>query len=467
MSIRGNGNIGVGTTNPAAKLEIADGANDATKYGSLQITRSGTNNGNNRLYLSMVREGHLVGGLGFVPNSSVWGAFAENTDSPILTFDGTAVGIGTTSPDRPLHVFGSEASGTPGRGVSMSGGTGSSSNASIEMVGGDQPYLDFTNETDVGSDYSARWWLTSSDVLQLAGARLTIGTATPAAALHIVSGTNFSIEANGYLDVNGDTGHSGSADRNVSIRGSGFIVGQEFAAVSDARIKQLEGTSDAAEDLGTIMDLDVVDYTYVDKVTMGAGPQKKLVAQQVRGVYPQAVSEGSDYIPNVYEMSTAATYDENSGLLRVTTAKAHEFAAGDWIRIVETDQLEEVTVQQVIDAHTFAIERAAADRIFVYGKRVDDFLSVSYESVSMLNVSATQELARRVSALEADNATLRASNAVLQQDVSRLRIEAEETESLKVRMVRFEAALQQIQAGMIQRVDVTGESSDAGLALND
>lgn len=41
------------------------------------------------------------------------------------------------------------------------------------------------------------------------------------------------------------------------------------------------------------------------------------------------------------------------------------------------------------------------DRVFVYGREVNDFRNVDYEAIAMLNVSATQELARRLEKLEA------------------------------------------------------------------
>jgi hypothetical protein len=53
--------------------------------------------------------------------------------------------------------------------------------------------------------------------------------------------------------------------------------------------------------------------------------------------------------------------------------------------------------------------------LFVFGKRVDDFLAVDYDAISMLNVSATQELARRVETLEAENTKLRDTCQHLEQ----------------------------------------------------
>ena len=51
--------------------------------------------------------------------------------------------------------------------------------------------------------------------------------------------------------------------------------------------------------------------------------------------------------------------------------------------------------------------------VFVYGREVDDFRTVDYEAISMLNVSATQELLKRIEALEDQNNVLKAQNSEL------------------------------------------------------
>jgi hypothetical protein len=55
------------------------------------------------------------------------------------------------------------------------------------------------------------------------------------------------------------------------------------------------------------------------------------------------------------------------------------------------------------------------EKVFVYGKEVNDFRTVDYDKIHNLNVSATQELARRVAQLEAANAGLQLKNNELQQ----------------------------------------------------
>ncbi|MFM8487878.1 MAG: cell division protein ZapB, partial [Bacteroidota bacterium] len=61
------------------------------------------------------------------------------------------------------------------------------------------------------------------------------------------------------------------------------------------------------------------------------------------------------------------------------------------------------------------------EKVFVYGEEVNDFRQVDYDKIHNLNVSATQELARRVAELEAANAGLMEKNNKLQQQNEGLR----------------------------------------------
>ena len=57
--------------------------------------------------------------------------------------------------------------------------------------------------------------------------------------------------------------------------------------------------------------------------------------------------------------------------------------------------------------------KPADDKIFVYGREVKDFRTVDYEAIAMLNVSATQELARKLEAKDAEVLALQKENAAL------------------------------------------------------
>ncbi len=71
------------------------------------------------------------------------------------------------------------------------------------------------------------------------------------------------------------------------------------------------------------------------------------------------------------------------------------------------------------------------EKVFVYGRQVNDFHSVDYEAISMLNVSATQELAKQLDELKAENAALKAKLS--------------EIEALKQQMAQMQAFLEQMQ----------------------
>ncbi len=58
--------------------------------------------------------------------------------------------------------------------------------------------------------------------------------------------------------------------------------------------------------------------------------------------------------------------------------------------------------------------------VFVFGRQVDDFHSVDYEAISMLNVSATQELAKQMEALQSKNEALEVQIALLQKQVKNI-----------------------------------------------
>ena len=57
------------------------------------------------------------------------------------------------------------------------------------------------------------------------------------------------------------------------------------------------------------------------------------------------------------------------------------------------------------------------EKVFVYGREVDDFHTVDYEAISMLNVSATQELAKQVELLKAENKALKSENTAFESRI--------------------------------------------------
>lgn len=276
--------------------------------------------------------------------------------------------------------------------------------------------------------------------------RVGIGTNDPWAPLH-VTGTNTSINTpeGDYIKydiANSTVGNTTMgfgqvvAFFNGDVVASGGVASFRSPSQSDERIKNVIGVSDAKKDLDLLQQLRITDYTYKD-VVAHPGKSKMVIAQQVEKIYPQAVSAIYAVVPNIY--STATKVEAKDGQLSITLSKKHELLAGDRIDIkTPVKELSRVEVSQIIDDYSFVVNTdVVTDRAFVFGKYVNDFRVVDYDALSMLNLSASQELYRMIQELKKENEALRNEN-------STLRTQEANTES---RLARLEALVNALGTG--------------------
>ena len=233
-------------------------------------------------------------------------------------------------------------------------------------------------------------------VLSTAGnGNVGIGTASPTQAKLVVNGSIAnSLGSYGFLNSGGNTGTSTGAG-SYSIYATGHIATSEINVFSDQRIKNIQGISNSTNDLALLTEIEVTDYTLKDTITNGNASFKKVIAQQVKEVYPQAVSSTlSSVIPDIYQLS-----EIEGGWIFL----ANDLTAGDKVRLIFEENEELVAVEEA-SSIGFRVNTEHTGQVFVYGKEVDDFHTVDYEAIAMLNVSATQELAKRLITLENEKA---------------------------------------------------------------
>ena len=262
-----------------------------------------------------------------------------------------------------------------------------------------------------------------NDILEF-NASVGINT-TPDNATFEVSGSGSSLASYtyGYLNNSGTTG-LWTASSTYSIYADGKIGGYSFHAHSDERIKNIQGISNSAEDLKTIMDIQITNYTLKDTIANGNQSTKKVIAQQVKSVYPQAVSSNTtQVIPDIYQ---AATIDEN-GWVTVETLQCN-VSIGEKIQIIFDDKKEVLEVLET-KANAFRVNSKPAT-VFIYGRQVKDFHTVDYEAISMLNVSATQQLAKE--------------NEQLKKEVNELKVQVTEINELKSMLLKMQAQLEAV-----------------------
>jgi hypothetical protein len=103
-------------------------------------------------------------------------------------------------------------------------------------------------------------------------------------------------------------------------------------------------------------------------------------------------------VPDLFKKATV-----KDGWIELAT----DLKVGERVRLIlpSGESLEEV-LEVRGDAFRSSL-KAAVTEIFVYGREVNDFRSVDYDAIAMLNVSATQELARQLETVQAENAALR------------------------------------------------------------
>ncbi len=264
--------------------------------------------------------------------------------------------------------------------------------------------------------------MTSGSVVVESG-NVGIGTKDPRGAKLVVSGkADRDVIGDGDLNAgqrnkDNPVGLGSLLRRPCPILSGPIIVSgaTEFNAFSDQRIKNIQGPSDGAADLRTLLGIEVTDYRYKDVITNGGDPHKKVIAQQVEQVFPEAVDTHSEVVPDIYQQASVT-----DGRVSLAT----DLKRGERVRLI-ADEVDGVYEVLEVTADKFRPDfEPVGDRVFVYGREVGDFRTVDYDAIAMLSVSALQQLKREkdeeVQALRAENAVLRRVNDELAKRIERL-----------------------------------------------
>lgn len=260
---------------------------------------------------------------------------------------------------------------------------------------------------------------------------------------HVMNATNAEITMNKYVHITGSKvqSHNGqltflwngagstpgltafqSYSANLSLKADDYIQTKGVYAISDRRIKKDFTPSNAAHDLSQLMRLRVTDYKYKDFIGNGDTWKKGFIAQEVAEIEPEVVHNDTGVIPDIYAPAQRTRLE--AGTLHLVMEQAHGLKVGDKVRIMGDDHQEDLLVQATPSATTFTVgnwSHSAPEKVFVYGREVNDFHSVDYDQLFTMNVSATQELARRVESLEKENAAFKSENTELRQLLEGLR----------------------------------------------
>jgi hypothetical protein len=174
---------------------------------------------------------------------------------------------------------------------------------------------------------------------------------------------------------------------------------------SDSRIKNIIGISNSKEDLDRLKKIEITNYKMKDVNTWGNQVFKKVIAQQVEEVYPEVIKKTKSTIPDIYALAQTVAYNEKNKELTITLSKSYNIKIGDKIELVHPKNGKQVAEVIAVMDNSFTIKdwAHATDKIFVFGREVNDFRNVDYEALSMLGISAIQQLAIEVEDLKKEN----------------------------------------------------------------
>jgi Chaperone of endosialidase len=253
-----------------------------------------------------------------------------------------------------------------------------------------------------------------------------INTENPLAALHVagygfVSGgqssffyplsSQYTVGANVITALN----NLPSFTANLGILADYGIVSKTYVGsalnviASDNRIKNIISLSNNSEDLERLKKIQITNYRMKDVATWGTQTFKKVIAQQVESVYPEVISKTKSVIPDIYALAESVGYDAQNKKLNISLSKDYGVKVGEKIELVHPEKGKIQAEVVEVSGKSFTVKNwdYPTDKIFVFGREVNDFRSVDYEALSMLGISAIQALAKEVEGLKKENIQLK------------------------------------------------------------
>jgi hypothetical protein len=143
-------------------------------------------------------------------------------------------------------------------------------------------------------------------------------------------------------------------------------------------------------------------------------------------------------VPDVFAKFTA-----KGGLIAVKDSKKLSVKAGDVIKALPEDadanKPEMLLTVKEVTKDGVRVTEPVNGNLFVLGHQVNDLRTVDYEAISMLNVSATQELHKTIEAQAAELKKLREEKDALVKELTATR---DATKLQDTRIAAIEKALQ-------------------------
>lgn len=188
------------------------------------------------------------------------------------------------------------------------------------------------------------------------------------------------------IAINGDVPMSAKFEYGLYVE-----TGTELWVASDERIKKDITTFTGGLDL--LRKLEIKNFKYID----GRGKEPKhneigFIAQEVKEIYPNAISLNKEYIPNVYKKITCE-WTASDEKFKMKTTDLPDVVGVDYKFFAwnEGDKIETKITAIGNSDNTFTFDKKW-ENVFCIGNKVNDFNTLDKSSLYVINFSATKEL---------------------------------------------------------------------------
>jgi len=204
--------------------------------------------------------------------------------------------------------------------------------------------------------------------------------------------------AGAYINCGG-----GGVTKNLYLlpKGGTVYTGTSTTVSSDLRIKKNIESLDNTESLNLIRKLNPCTFDYVDE-NFNGNKQIGFIAQEVNqlDLLKLAVdASGTRFVPNIY---CSASYDTTTQKITLDKAPGDSLNIGDTIEVAVQENNYHLDylrfmVSSVISSTEFTIDSPLngatnTSKLFVFGKKVDDFLGLKKDMIFTVALSAIQKL---------------------------------------------------------------------------
>ncbi len=412
-----NGRVGIGAanTNPEATCDVYtnnfSGSVSSSNYKGIGLKISDNRNGgilygydiNNAIFMRVGRDGTVdtMNYHSYNMHRFYTGYMIENQAERMrITQDGR-VGIGTTDPGFPLHIYkdvayASSISNPFGAHLTL----GSSSERlylGAYYTGGQGAITaiqasDYYSGADHGNTLS----------LNPLGGYVGIGIRAPQHPLHVVGSAQTSTLGQfGYMNRNGAYAVPGSGSEwPCTAYFEKHVLADEFFAISDQRVKENIFDISPDEVYSTLSIVQPRKFKYIDKVYNKNLDNYGFIAQEIEQTLPVAVSKQVGFIPNIYTTANSSTINSSTILFfnsSITLTKDIEINSD--LRLYDiSNNMIETKILSFTDSY-FHIEYdkpIPLNKIFVYGTKVNDYLSVDKDHIFTLTTAAVIHMKKQM-----------------------------------------------------------------------